>query len=497
MASGRDLATGAATAAASGALFLLGTGLEPLWWATWLAPLPVLLAAPRIAAVPAVGAAFIGWLVGELGLWVYYTDRTALEQPIPLVVGVFLALAALFAAIVAGTRALLRSGHPVAAALLLPAGWVAVEYALSGATPNGLFWSLAHTQLDAPAVVQVAALGGPWAVTFAVLGLPAAVAAVCAPATTARSRLRLGAAAAIAVVLLGGYGWARLGTAEPAAGPAVGVLALDQPGDPVPLATPAGAALLDRYATDARKLVDAGARTVVLPEKVLAVDDSTRPLLTAELGGLATSRRVDIVVGVVLTGSAGVYNAALAFPADGGPPIEHHKIHLIPGLEEALSPGDRPTLLPGPAGPRGVAICKDLDFPGTVRDYRAAGATALLVPAWDFDRDAWLHSRMAVLRGIETGLPVVRAARSGAVTVSDAYGRVLADDRDAGRTGSSAVAATPAPAPITVYARFGDWFAWLCALATAGLGVGAIRPRRGSTRAGTTSGEPPSGRQLS
>jgi apolipoprotein N-acyltransferase len=478
MASVRDVAAGTGAAATSGALFLLGTGLEPLWWATWLAPLPVLLAAPRIAAAPAVGAAFVGWLVGELGLWTYYTDRTALEQPIPLVVGVFLALAALFAGLVAGARALLRSGRPVAAALLLPAGWVAVEYALSGATPNGLFWSLAYTQLDALPVVQVAALGGPWTVTFAVLGLPAAVAALCAPATTARSRLRVGVAAAVAIVLLGGYGWARLDTAEPATGPPVGVLALDQPSDPVPLATPAGAALLDRYAAGVRQVVDAGARTVVLPEKALAVDDSTRPLLATELGGLAASRRVDVVIGVVLTGGAGAYNAALAFPADGGPAVEHHKIHLIPGLEDALGPGDRPTLLPGPGGPWGLAICKDLDFPGTVRDYRSAGATALLVPAWDFDRDAWLHSRMAVLRGIESGLPVVRAARSGAVTVSDAYGRVLAEDRDAGRAGSSGVAAAPAPAAATPYALFGDWFAGLCALVVVAIGVAALRARR-------------------
>jgi apolipoprotein N-acyltransferase len=464
----RDLLVGAAAAAVSGGLFLLGTGLDPFWWATWLAPLPVLLAAPRIAAGPAVGAAFAGWLVGELGLWALYTDRTALEQPVPLVVGVFVALAALFAVVVAGARALLRSGHPVAAALLVPAGWVVVEYALSGATPNGLFWSLAYTQLDALPVVQVAALGGPWAVTFAVLALPAAVAALCAPATTARARRRLGAAVVGTAVLLAGYGGLRLADTPPAAGPAVGVLALAQPVDPVPLATPAGAALLDRYVDGARQLVDRGARTVVLPEKILAVDDRTRPLLDAELGALAAGRGVDIVVGVALSGSAGAFNTALAYPADGGTPVEYHKMHLIPGLEDALTPGDRPALLDARWG---LAICKDLDFPGTVRDYRTAGATTLLVPALDFDRDAWLHSRMAVLRGVETGLPVVRAGRAGAVTVSDGYGRVLVEDRDTGRPGSSAVTAAPAPAPVTPYALLGDWFAWVCALMVVAIGA--------------------------
>src|SRR5690348_10037019 len=108
MASPRDLGTAAGAAAASGALFLLGTGLEPLWWATWLAPLPVLLAAPRVPARYAAGAAFVGWLVGECGLWAYYTDRSGLEQPVALVVGVFVVLAAVFACVVVGARALLR-----------------------------------------------------------------------------------------------------------------------------------------------------------------------------------------------------------------------------------------------------------------------------------------------------------------------------------------------------------------------------------------------------
>ena len=31
------------------ALFFVGTGLHPVWWVTWLAPLPVLLLAPRLA----------------------------------------------------------------------------------------------------------------------------------------------------------------------------------------------------------------------------------------------------------------------------------------------------------------------------------------------------------------------------------------------------------------------------------------------------------------
>ena len=56
------------------------------------------------------------------------------------------------------------------------------------------------------------------------------------------------------------------------------------------------------------------------------------------------------------------------------------------------------------------------------RAYSRLGVDAMLVPAYDFDRDAWSHASMAVLRGVEGGFSVVRAARDGLLTVSDRYG---------------------------------------------------------------------------
>jgi len=46
-----------------------------------------------------------------------------------------------------------------------------------------------------------------------------------------------------------------------------------------------------------------------------------------------------------------------------------------------------------------------MDFPTLGRRYAALGVDALLVPAWDFDQDAWWHARMAILRGVETVSP--------------------------------------------------------------------------------------------
>ena len=55
------------SAAATAGLFYLGTGLHPIPWLTWLAPLPALLIAPRVSFPVAIAVAFTGYLVGLAG----------------------------------------------------------------------------------------------------------------------------------------------------------------------------------------------------------------------------------------------------------------------------------------------------------------------------------------------------------------------------------------------------------------------------------------------
>ncbi|MEV4765960.1 nitrilase-related carbon-nitrogen hydrolase [Micromonospora chokoriensis] len=139
-------------------------------------------------------------------------------------------------------------------------------------------------------------------------------------------------------------------------------------------------------------------------------------------------------------------------------------------MEDWLRPGDEAFV----DGRLGVAICKDLDFPGLVRRYRAQGVTMLLVPALDLTSDGWLHSRMALVRGVENGLTVVRAAGLGRVTVTDPTGRMLGeatpDDAELLVTAASTTGWG------TAYSRTGDWFPGLC-LALFVVAVGGARRR--------------------
>src|SRR5206468_2267238 len=133
----------------------------------------------------------------------------------------------------------------------------------------------------------------------------------------------------------------------------------------------------------------------------------------------------------------------------------------IPGGEPE-KPGDKPIVLDKPPGRWGLQICKDMDFPRLSRDYAAQGANLLLVPAWDFNLDGWLHARMAVLRAVENGFALARSARNGLLTLSDNRGRIIAEgetvpDRFVSINGKVNVSREQ-----TFYTRVGDWFAWLC-----------------------------------
>ena len=139
---------------------------------------------------------------------------------------------------------------------------------------------------------------------------------------------------------------------------------------------------------------------------------------------------------------------------------------MLPAFESHLLPGtarltfDRPSD-DGTAGKWGVEICKDMDFPLLARQYSNDGARLMLVPAWDFVADGWLHGRMAILRGVESGFSIARSVKQGILTLSDSRGRVLAF-RVTGAPGFDIlVGALPLGSGPTFYDRTGDWFAWV------------------------------------
>ena len=111
----------------------------------------------------------------------------------------------------------------------------------------------------------------------------------------------------------------------------------------------------------------------------------------------------------------------------------------------------------------GVAICKDMHFASLGRGFGARDAAVMLVPAWDFKRDAWMAAQMTKMRGVENGYAVVRSSRDGWLSVSDAYGRMLAVATSTAMPGTSLLARVKmSPRVPTIYTVIGDALGWLC-----------------------------------
>ncbi|VVJ19325.1 apolipoprotein N-acyltransferase [Amycolatopsis camponoti] len=444
---------------ASAVLFFFGTGLDPVPELAWLAPLPILLLAPRVPGAAALGCAFLAYLAGSAGTWSYFWHSLAV--PRPAAIAILAGSALLFALSVGLFRLLVRRRHGLVAAFAAPALWTVALYVVSLLNPTGLMGTLMTTQADQPDVLRIAAVTGGWGVEFLVLFVPAAVAAALAPGVRARSRTAglVAVAAALGALVF----W----TVPAPAGPSTRI-ALVAPGQSrwaVDVATPDGQALVQSYVDQIRRLPD-GVQAVVLPEAAFAVDEASRPRLVDAFTDIARVRGLDVVTGVLDTTPEGRFNAALAIPPSGAP-VEYRKWHN--GDSKNIASGTGLAHLAG----IGLMVCMDVNFADPGGEYGEAGTGLVLIPASDEDADGWEHSRTALIRGVENGFSVAWSAARGTPMLSDAQGHVLADAHTGGGPFTVVVADVPIGPGKTPYARFGDWFAWLCGLvAVAGIVVG-------------------------
>src|SRR5262249_56472800 len=133
------------------------------------------------------------------------------------------------------------------------------------------------------------------------------------------------------------------------------------------------------------------------------------------------------------------------YPPNGGLRATYNNHHMLPPYESRFTPDTKRTLLDEPSGRWGVEICKDMDFPRLSRQYSRDGIGMLIVSASDFVADAWLHGRMAVLRGGGSGISIARAADLGILSATDDRGSVLSERHTAGSRAPLATALSHVP----------------------------------------------------
>jgi len=442
----------------SSVMFFWGTGLHPRWWLTWLAPLPILLISPRINGRRAFWMAAVALFLGSLNMWFYLL--TAVSIPIWLMLLFSVVPGCIFGLAVLLFRRFTLRGDLWKAALSLPVSWVTFEYLNNLASPHATFGSIGYTQMDFLPVLQVASLAGIWGITFCLFLLPAAIAATLSPMGTASQKKRLATAVGASLTLIIGWGsWRLTATPEPEHSVKAGLMASGV--DTIfPHYDAAALKLLQDYSERTAGLAAQGAQVIVLPEKIALISDQGAGEADALYSAVSARTKAIIVVGLDRGSLTKRFNEGRLYSA-GALGASYEKHHLVPQLEDVDQPGTTIAVLNQPSGVWGIQICKDMDFPALSRQYGAQGVGLLLVPAWDFTLDGWLHGRMAVLRGVESGFTIVRAAKQGILTVSDDRGRILAQQDAATVPFASLVATAPVRHDNTLYVQWGDWFAWL------------------------------------
>ena len=180
----------AAAGLVSAMLAYFGTGLHPIWWALWLAPIPVLAISPRLCGGAAFLVAAFAWVIGEMNQWNYV--RHQMELPPQITILYFVVPAVVFGLGVLFVRGFVRRGSLFLASLALPVYWVAYEYLTAIASPHSTWGNLAYTQMNCLPVIQIAAVTGIWGISFIVFLFAGAVAALLSGAgrTMATSRAR-------------------------------------------------------------------------------------------------------------------------------------------------------------------------------------------------------------------------------------------------------------------------------------------------------------------
>jgi apolipoprotein N-acyltransferase len=444
---------GVMAAVACAGLYYFGTGLHPVWYLTWFAPLPILLLASRAEPLVVRVAAFLAFAVGALNMWSYYHK---VEVPLALKLVITIGPALIFLWAVMRFRTLALGGHLMRAVLLAPSLWVAYEYLAEFQSPHSTYGNLGYTQMDFPPALQIVAVTGIWGISFLLFLFPAAIAGIFTPGASWRQKKSVAVWAAAFFLIVLGASWYRLNTGPAGPQVKVGLVDMDATVSPMPRGI-AGLDLVKAYANEAPKLAQQGAEVIVIPEKVARLNDYEIQQADNILGAAAKTNHVTIVAGFLHLPNL---NEARIYSPDDRLETAYEKHHMLPAFESELLPGTTRVILERPSGKWGIEICKDMDFPRLSREYGRDGAGLMLVPAWDFVTDGWLHGRMAVLRGVESGFSIARAAKEGILTVSDDRGRVLGE-QVTGATGFvSLVASVPVKNEPTIYARTGDWFAW-------------------------------------
>jgi apolipoprotein N-acyltransferase len=461
-------------------LFIFSNGRLSVPFAAWIAP--VFLLGYTRAKKPLRGLALLFILMA-------LSTRIMLHGIIPSSLGVLTYILTIYYAILwflpyLADRFTSKKIPGYLQTLVLPVTAVAFEYI------NNLFFgswaSIAYTQFNNLALIQVGSITGMWGVTFIVMWFASVLFWVIDNqmkwSTVSKGVLIF--SGTMSLVLL--YGGFRLEVFKPKSDTVTVVsftpteqleeymLARDDLGYKSSLQmakkdrTKLSSLLQEVYDAvfDHQESVLRPEVSITLwPEGMLPVLDEDEDAFIERGCQLARRKNVYLLMAYLLYPIENpdqlAENKCVLINPDGIAEWEYLKAYPVPGSTDKAGDGILP-VSNTPFGKVSAAICYDMDFTALINQAGRKDIDLMLVPAWDWLAINPLHARMAVFRAIENGFSMVRQTGEGLSIATDYHGRTLTSMDHFNTNDRTMQAKLPVEGVRTVYALIGDSFAWLC-----------------------------------
>ena len=451
--------------------FFFSTNFFNIWPLLWVATTPLLLYALSFDYKSSIALSVLAFFIGEFSVYQYFSIPISLPS---MLIPMFIE-AIIFSLIIVGTKFIFEKIGQWWVLFFPPLVMTALEFFISLISPNGTGDSLAYSQIDFTKFIQVSSITGIYGITFLLFLFSSGVAFLIHFLFKKKKQQAL--FSFLIVFIFEGlnilYGTIKINNYNPKKSIHVAIIASDK-------LTQMGHnkektnIVLNSYIEEIKKIVNKDINYVLLPEKIAVVTKEDETKFSDLFSNVAKQYNIYIIVGIRRTRSFQVnYNSAWIFSPKGEFMGTYDKHHLVPGIETAIPEGGHfPNIIPGDkffswshsGDIFSAAICKDMDFQDMATHYGKENTKIMFVPTFDFVFDGWVHGRMAIMRAIEGGFSLVRAPMEGFLSVSDPFGRIISQKTTSSDEDfTTLISGVPYGTGETFFARFGNWFSWLCA----------------------------------
>lgn len=436
----------------------------------------------------------IVWYAGTC-YWIYDTMRQygGLSAPMALLaLFLFCCYLGLYHGAFGLLVSLLARPHDLRRALVLaPVLWVGIELARTRIT--GFPWSLLGiSQVDNVPLCRIAGFTGVYGISFEIVLVNVAMAAVFLIPRPKRGMMFAAALAAAAVLQSG-----RLVEAPPAKADKSALLVQQN----ISVAADWTPVDLEQTLHELTDLtIKSATRNPGTKFDLIVWPESPAPFFTndakfqAIISEMARSANIWIVVGAIGSDAARpndeglLFNSAALISPQGDWTTRYDKVHLVPfgeylpfpslfsfagGLTKEVGQFERgKSRQPLNAGGErsGIFICYESIFPDEVRQSADLGAQVFVNisnDGWYGDSGAYAqHLNQTRMRAIENDRWLLSATNTGVTAAIDPWGRIAA--RIPRKERATLVAPYALNPATTFYTRHGDWFAFACAIISMG-----------------------------